>query len=176
MRQLWGYTDGVEFHRKQDARARLKILGLSPENSADVGLSPVWVEDPPAVERFERVVERAPALVQGEWIVSHDVIRSPSSQIKVGRPGFAAAAMEAGLLSEQEAKDWAGGQSIPAQVLSIFATLEEMGRRRAEIMALGISTVGRDAALIEALRVSYGLTHENMDALFDAAAQIEVGS
>jgi len=76
------------------------------------------------------------------------------------RGQFAVRAYDAGLITEAEAENWAGGNSLPALVQPYLATLE------AKVEALSTPNIRRNAPLIYALKAQLGLTDSQVDGLF----------
>ncbi|OED48637.1 hypothetical protein AB838_10385, partial [Rhodobacteraceae bacterium (ex Bugula neritina AB1)] len=83
------------------------------------------------------------------------------------RGQFAVAAALAGILTEQEAEDWAGGNALPAAVTAaINSALPEGERLAARIEALTAQQIRRSAPLITLLQAALALTDDQADALF----------
>lgn len=93
----------------------------------------------------------------------------------VTRMQFSIALAVQGIVTAEEAKDFAGGTALPALAkLAIQESgLSETEKMAAEIRALGASEVRRTNPLVLMLQRAVPMTDEQADALFAAAAAIE---
>ena len=88
--------------------------------------------------------------------------------MRLTRGEFAIRAAGMGLISPEEAEAWAGGTSLPALVTGAFAAhiADDMERLGARVDALTASHIHRVNPLIILLQAQFGLTSDQVDALF----------
>ena len=88
---------------------------------------------------------------------------------------FAIACMQAGIITPQEAEDWAPGNSLPAIVQTgLQAALANPGQRAAaKVKALSVARIRRENDLITILGAALNLTEDQVDNLFVAAAALD---
>ena len=93
----------------------------------------------------------------------------------VSRMQFAIALAMNGIVTPEEAKDFAGGTALPAmaKVAIQQSNLSDMEKMAAEIKALGAADIRRMNPLILMLQQAVPMTDEQADALFEAARQID---
>jgi hypothetical protein len=118
--------------------------------------------------------------ISGEETLDTDFVKqdySPSIEqlratASMSRAKFAIAAYRAGLITEQEAEDWAGGTAIPAWVSDTIDGAIEAGhipteeRLPVRVAVRTQDRIGRTDRLIPILAQSADLTPEQVDALF----------
>ena len=86
----------------------------------------------------------------------------------VTRAEFAVKAAIAGLVTEQEAENWAGGTSLPSIITTaLLAITDDTERLQARIHALTADDVHRDSPIIAMAQASLGLSDAQVDALFN---------
>lgn len=88
--------------------------------------------------------------------------------MRLARGQFAIRAAGMGLITPEEAEAWAGGTSLPALVTGAFAAhiADDMERLGARVDALTASHIHRVNPLIILLQAQFGLTDDQLDALF----------
>jgi hypothetical protein len=93
----------------------------------------------------------------------------------VTRMQFAIALAVQGGITAQEAKDFAGGNALPAVATDAIAVsgLSDTEKMAAEIRALGAPTIHRLNPLVLLMQQAVPMTDEQADALFLAAAAID---
>lgn len=93
----------------------------------------------------------------------------------VTRMQFAIALAVQGVITAQEAKDFAGGNALPAMATGAIAAsgLSDTENMAAEIRALGAPTIHRLNPLVLLIQQAVPMTDEQADALFLAAAAID---
>lgn len=93
----------------------------------------------------------------------------------VTRMQFAIALAMQGVITAQEAKDFAGGNALPAMATGAIAAsgLSDTEKMAAEIRALGAPTIYRLNPLVLLMQQAVPMTDEQVDALFLAAAAID---
>jgi hypothetical protein len=82
------------------------------------------------------------------------------------RPEFAGACAEAGIITWDDAADWAAGNLLPAPAQAFLASLPEDDRARTRFVLLTSVRVWRLAPELVALAASLGLADAQVDALF----------
>jgi len=107
-----------------------------------------------------RVTTDPPPVPQGP------TIEERRAKMEKRRGPFALAAHAAGIITEDEALDWAGGTRLPAAIEMAFSALPAGEQLAAKIEARTVTRIRRNAPLIEMLRADLGLTPEQADALF----------
>jgi hypothetical protein len=130
------------------------------------------------------------ALVQKNGVVSTvpdlDVFGDPMTEIEiltqareksspVTRAQFSTALAYAGIITVQEAKDFAGGNSLPAFASTAISAsnLTEIQKLAAEIKALSALTIHRLNPIVLMMQVAKSMTDEEVDTLFTSAAAFE---
>lgn len=93
----------------------------------------------------------------------------------VTRMQFAIALAVQGVITAQEAKDFAGGNALPTMATGAIAAsgLSDTEKMAAEIRALGAPTIHRLNPLVLLIQAAVQMTDEEADALFTAAAAID---
>lgn len=93
----------------------------------------------------------------------------------VTRMQFAIALAVGGIISAQEAKDFSGGNALPALATRAIAAskLNDIEKMVAEIRALGAPNVSRLNPLVLLLQAAVPMSDEEADILFESAAAIE---
>ena len=92
----------------------------------------------------------------------------------VARDQFAIVLAAMGVISGTEAKDFAGGNELPAfaEVAISESAMSDLDKIAAEIKALSVAIIHRDNPIVEVMRVAKGLTDLEVDELFKLAAGI----
>ena len=86
---------------------------------------------------------------------------------------FALASVTLGLMTAQEAEDWVGAGVLPAAVNAALAGVQDPQTLAAiRIRIRGARVIERNNSVIDLLRVSLGLTEEQVDAIFVSAAAL----
>ncbi|WP_166485535.1 hypothetical protein [Ruegeria sp. TM1040] len=135
---------------------------------------PVLIAERPTLETDEvAVLSEIPELVEGQWVLGWTVraktpeeVAAERDAMSVPRGQFAVAAAGAGLVTEQEALNWAGGNSLPATVNAVIDALPQAEQLPARVEALTALNVQRMHPLVLMLQASLGLTDEQTDGLF----------
>lgn len=120
------------------------------------------------------VPEATPALENGKWVrgwtvrdKTADEIAADRENMRIPRGDFAVAAAKAGIVTDAEAINWAGGTSLPAGIESAFSGLPVGDQLAARVEALTVSHIRRTAPLILMLQGALSLTDAQVDALFN---------
>lgn len=93
----------------------------------------------------------------------------------VTRTQFAIALAAQGVISTEEAIDFAGGNSLPgfAEAAITHSGLSGVEQMAAKVKALSVLTIHRDNPIVALMRDAKGLTDAQVDDLFKAAVQID---
>lgn len=159
---------------------RRSFSAITDEVRAAHGVHPV--HDTPRPEHDpakQRVIEGTPALKRGKWVQHWNVedlsaeqveaaINAARAEMRLSRAQFALSAARAGLISAGEAEAWAGGVALPSLVTDAFAAhiADDMARLAARVDALSASHIHRANPLILLLGAQFGLSDDQLDALF----------
>lgn len=96
-----------------------------------------------------------------------EALASKREAASLSRMAFAIAAKRAKIVTPQEAKDWAAGNSLPAVAVSALGTIADQDERdEAEIILLAAGTIARADPMIALLQQTAALTDAQVDALF----------
>lgn len=102
-----------------------------------------------------------------DWTKKQTAIGRARAAMVQAKEEFAAACVERGVLSEEEADAWLSTGTLPAFAVAAAASLPtEAARRRARFKMKTASLIQRTSPLIAALRQAKGLTDAQVDALF----------
>lgn len=137
-------------------------FGAEPgaECLAEFGVAIVAGIDPPLASDAQRVEEGPPELVDGEWRQTWNVTDIPPEEIRAAiRP-----------VTMRQARLALLAAGVLGDVAPALAALPSPHRDAAEIEWEYASEVRRDAPLIAALGSALGLTEDQIDDLFEAAA------
>jgi hypothetical protein len=86
----------------------------------------------------------------------------------VTRAEFAIASTVAGLVTAQEAEDWAGGTKLPAVITTaLTAITDDTERLAARIQALTSESVHRNSPIIAMAQANLSLSDDQVDSLFN---------
>ena len=137
----------------------------------------VELEKPDTSNGQTAVPDALPTLADGSWVLGWTVrdktaeeIAADRAQLSAERGSFAVASAMAGLITSQEAKDWAGGNSLPAAVTAAIQTLPAEQQLAAEVRALTAQTIHRMNPLVLLMQAAFSLDDTATDRLFEAAA------
>ncbi len=139
-------------------------FGAEPgaECLAEFGVAIVAEIDPPEASDAQRIEEGAPELVDGKWRQTWNVTDIPPEEIRAAiRP-----------VSMRQARLALLAAGVLGDVAPALAALPSPHRDAAEIEWEYASEVHRDAPLIAALGSALGLTEDQIDDLFAAAAML----
>lgn len=134
----------------------------SAESLAEFGVLPLLAVEPPEAGFGERIEELAPAFVDGEWHQVWTVAEiSPEERRAAIRP-----------VTMRQARLALLGAGVLSGVEPALAAMPSPQREAAEIEWEYASEVRRDAPLIAAIGGALGLSDEQIDDLFLAAAAL----
>lgn len=86
----------------------------------------------------------------------------------VTRAEFAVKAAGAGMVTAQEAENWAGGTSLPNVITTALSGItDDTARLQARIQALTADVIHRNSPIIAMAQASIGLSDAQVDALFN---------
>lgn len=93
----------------------------------------------------------------------------------VTRTSFAIALAASEVITTQEAKDFAGGNSLPEIAATAIdgGDMEPLEQMKAEIKALSATTVQRMDQIVLLIQKGEKLTAKQVDTIFETAAQID---
>lgn len=155
--------------------ANLKAEGLyevTVDPKPDVNLGQT-IEQGPIVDREElpfrtwTVRDKTPEEIEAET-------QAKRQGMAVPRDDFAAAVMVSGIITPQEAQDWASGNALPEVVKTalIAGITDPTQLAIAKIKALSSANIGRTNPLIDMLAATFKMTPDQVDTLFETAKQI----
>lgn len=106
---------------------------------------------------------------------AEQVIIDRNALVPVTRMQFAIAIAANGIITAQEAKDFAGGNSLPAFAIIAIQNsgLSQTEQMAAEIKALAAITIQRMNPVVLIMQRAKSLTDAQVDGLFKTAAEIE---
>lgn len=131
-----------------------------------------------AIDADGQEVHGALPSVSAEGMIDWSQMTTPESRAEAAlaewratahmpRAEFAIAAAQFGLVTEEEAEEWAAGTALPEIVKTTIAdALPPEAQLSARITARTQTTIGREADLIPLLAAAKGLTEAEVDALF----------
>ena len=160
-------------------------LTSSPKRPSDDMLAS-WgvypVTDTPRPEHdpmTQDVAEGDPVLKRSKWVRVWKVTNATAEEVarrlankrenmRLTRAQFAIRAAGMGLITPAEAEAWAGGVALPSLVTDAFAAhiADDMARLAARVDALSASHIHRANPLILLLGAQFGLSDDQLDALF----------
>ena len=169
------------------ARPTLLSKNPTPDEIEPLGAFIVSVQPVPEVSDMQVAVpDEMPDHVDGVSTLGWTVRAKTPEEIEgekterraslaVERWQFAIACMQAGIITPQEAEDWAPGNSLPAIVqTALQAALANPGQRAAaKVKALSVARIRRENDLITILGAALNLTEDQIDSLFVAAAALD---
>ncbi len=123
---------------------------------------------------IENGVERDATQAEMDDKAADDAARAAAAigierqEMVLTRVQFAIAAFAAGIITEQEAEDWAGPGTLPALAMSAIATLDPADQGPARIRFRGANEIRRTDAFIALLQAAASLTDTQVDDLFRA--------
>ena len=93
----------------------------------------------------------------------------------VTRTQFAIALAASGIISAEDAVNFAGGNSLPAfaQAAITSSGLSDVEQMAATVKALSVLNIHRDNPVVSLMRDAKGLTDLQVDDLFKSAAEID---
>lgn len=147
---------------------------------ASYGMYPVTDTPRPVYDPMTQDIAEGDPVLEGDtwarvWIVTDATTEEVAHRLadkratmKLARGQFAIRAAGMGLITPEEAEAWAGGTSLPALVTGAFAAhiADDMDRLGARVDALTASHIHRVNPLIILLQAQFGLTDDQVDALF----------
>lgn len=171
--KIVAYPYSVERLRNDNPRVGFPTV-MVDRKLAEYGMFPVLIAERPTPAMGETAVpSETPELVEGQWVLGWTVraktpeeVAAERDAMSVPRGQFAVAAAGAGLVTEQEALNWAGGNSLPATVNAVIDALPQAEQLPARVEALTALNVQRVHPLVLMLQASLGLTDEQTDGLF----------
>jgi hypothetical protein len=108
-----------------------------------------------------------PALDPSRAITAATRTEDARSTMSLSRSQFAIRAMEAGLITPEEAEEWAAGNALPAVLLGAIETFPAgQARARARIEAKAAVEIRRTHPLVVGMAAAMGLTDAQVDALY----------
>ena len=132
----------------------------SAESLAEFDIYPLAAVEPPEAGFGQCIEEGAPELVDGEWRQTWNVTDIPAEEIRAAiRP-----------VTMRQARLALLAAGVLGDVAPALAALPSPHRDAAEIEWEYASEVRRDAPLIAAIGSALGLTEDQIDDLFEAAA------
>lgn len=118
-----------------------------------------WVEVPPRPGAWDTWDGSA-------WVPGSQPVEEVRAGQSLRRVQLAMAAFAVGAITKEEAAAWSGPGALPAAAMAAIATLPEPQRSLAEIRLAGVQTIERLDPFIELMRMAWGMTEEDVDALF----------
>lgn len=169
------------------AKDAFGILGLNADNCGQYGFVIPTDEPRPEITATQKATKAGKPTENpdGSWSYKWTVRDKTPEEIEVEtqnkrqgitvpRDDFAAAVMVSGIISPQEAQDWASGNALPAAVETALVSgiTDPTQLAIAKIKALSSANIGRTNPLIDMLAATFEMTPEEVDTLFETAKQI----
>lgn len=103
------------------------------------------------------------------------ILEDRKKVLPVTRTQFAIALAAQGIVSPQEAKDFAGGNALPTFATEAIegSSMSAVEKMAAEIKALSVLLIRRDNPIVSLLAASKSLTEVQVDNLFKLAVSID---
>lgn len=153
---------------------RHPLAGMSRARKAQYGIYERTTAPAPEIGPAERrVLSDQPTLIDGVAVYGWEVSPVPAETIGLTRLQFALACLGAGIITPQEAEDFAAGDGLPQVALDALAGIPDVTTRTvARIRFKAADRIDRSNPFIGLLQSSLGMSDQQVDDLFRAGVAL----